>query len=691
MYHEFNLDRESLIKLFAQSIIESIDGAEFHWETFFKKWYRENGQPYFFLFKKNLGVTNSQYSELFALLGIHSYNFLDPTQTKLLFYSTEHIRSTFSEAISSLLENYTPGDRIKIETFASRYIEVFGATIAVDMFYGSCAVFLPGNINTNLEKVVFDSGYIHSAGRSIYIRNIKKAKKNALSENIKVYLENQQDIVDKVPFVVYSHEDFSAYDKEFAEQIDRGIEQCKIYVEKMSMGLDRLATIISELGETFSDRLFVPKPGDYRTEHQFKKGKTLWLISDKAISSGNLRNPGSSRYYICYEQTLKNDSPFFFFDENKPAWKSHTTLPHSLTSALLNTARPFLRNGLICDPFGGTGTTWFEVKRLKLEMKVKCSDLSPAIDTLVKDNLEFFCMSALSLEQLVNNIKACIPITHISNQVEMGFNQDINHLDHYGKVLEMIDGLKKAQPHEDQEFTLNAAFIQELNTLPFLTRILFFIGLRAELRFQGGIKRKALTFENAFKKSKDTLIEQIEIFIQLKKEIESQITTDTDLNSSYLKTLATYSYKLTPSFIFSPVTDTEKSMSLEITSDKDARDLDVDSCDLIICDPPYGFNTTEDETGLPNLYSEFLDKAIAALRAHGQLILCLPSESFTGRELPFCTRSNLVSRQILIKAHKQGRIVYSPAKSLPLNSFGPPYYWEAERALRRNILHFTFF
>jgi tRNA G10 N-methylase Trm11 len=132
------------------------------------------------------------------------------------------------------------------------------------------------------------------------------------------------------------------------------------------------------------------------------------------------------------------------------------------------------------------------------------------------------------------------------------------------------------------------------------------------------------------------------------------------------------------------------SINYEVFSSKDARDLEKNKYDLIICDPPYGFNTSENEDGLSKLYSEFIDSAIYSLRPKGQLILCLPAESYTGRDLHYCTRSDIVSRQIILKAHQQNRIVYRPAQSIPMISLLPPYYWESERALRRTILHFCF-
>lgn len=679
------------IQVLVDCIKESIQDANFLWEKFFHLWFRKNGTPLFFLFKKNLSVTNAQFTELFSLITLHSSNRLKTNDTtKLLFYSTDHIKNSFSEAIASLLEKYKDNDDRLIRSFAERYIDIFEVTIAVDMLFGSCAVFLPSGVSIDIDSVVFESGYIHSAGKSVFIRNIKKAKKSDFFNNIKSYIDGNESDHEPIPFVVYSHEDFSGFDKDHSDSMDRGIEQCKIFVEKMSMGSERLTTIISEVAETFKNNLFIPKPGDYREKHKFRKGKTIWLISDRSISTGQLRNAGTTRYYICYEQLLKSDSPFFFFDENKPAWKSHTTMPHSLTAALINIARPLPENGLIIDPFGGTGTTWLEVKRMSINSKIICSDLSPATSMLISDNLQFFSTPSNGIRALINHVKSCTPGNTIDNQTQLTFNE-IDLADQYRLIHQMIEDLKAAQPSEDQEFDLSNDFVGRLKSLPFLTRILFYIALRAELRYQGGFKRKSLTFEAAFKKSQEKLLEQMNHFLKLREEVESDELYNTSIRNKipYIKSSGTYSNKLTPKFIFENWDNKTKPDESEVLS-RDARNLEENSCDLIICDPPYGFNTTEDEKGLADLYSEFVAKAITALRPKGQLIICLPSESFTGRELPYCTRSDLVSRQILVQAHTQGRTVYSSAKSMPLSVLMPPYYWESERALRRTILHFKF-
>lgn len=109
--------RSELVQLLVDCIVMSLDNSEFKWDIFFKKWFRENGTPYFFLFKKNLSVTNTQYVELFSLITRHStYDFASPKECKLLFYSNDHIKTTFTEVVSSLLEDYDNSDTSKITT-----------------------------------------------------------------------------------------------------------------------------------------------------------------------------------------------------------------------------------------------------------------------------------------------------------------------------------------------------------------------------------------------------------------------------------------------------------------------------------------------------------------------------------------------------------------------------------------------
>ena len=681
-------NRKKHSKALFNSILSSLEKNEFRWDKFFQNWFRIYGSPYFFLFKRNLSVTNTQFAELFALISTNSsYDYKRDDKPNLLYHTTGHIKSTFVETINSLLETYNDGDYQLIEKFSKRYLDIYSNTVAVDMFYGSCSIFLPPGIKMDLENIVHKSGYIHSAGTPIFIRNILKSRKpdfiDALKDHVK---EKKYDY--KIPLVAYCHEDFSTDDRNSKELLDKGVDQNKIYVEKMSMGRHRLTTVLNELGNRpgLQEKIQLAKPGSFKKNQNFNTDSTIWLIADRAISSNSIKNRGQARYYVCFEQTLKCENPFFIFDENKPAWKSHTTLPHSLTAALLNIAKNSNSHKL-CDPFGGTGTTWLELKRTSPHSSIISSDLSPITQQLHQDNLQFFLLSETEIKSILGSLRDAnykkIILEKNPHQVKLELKDNIHPLK---LAVDLVNQLISSQPNEEHEYEFSVQFVEDLSKATFEERIYFYLVLKAELRNKGEIVRKRIELSNAFKKECDAFINQLELFLKDFKTDVKIIKERSEFNIVKGK----YSIAIVPNFIFYKFEDKKHWAIDEVIKSKNALNLKEDSVDIILCDPPYGFNTIEEDNGLADLYSNFIYAAIKALKINGQLIMCLPAESFTGRDLPYCTNRNVVSRQILNTAHKLGREVFRPAISLPTSELFPPYYWEADKVLSRTILHFHF-
>jgi hypothetical protein len=123
--------------------------------------------------------------------------------------------------------------------------------------------------------------------------------------------------------------------------------------------------------------------------------------------------------------------------------------------------------------------------------------------------------------------------------------------------------------------------------------------------------------------------------------------------------------------------------------ERSAETLPADRYDIVIGDPPYGFNTVEETESLAKLYREFIGAALSSLRDGGDLILCLPERSHSGRYSPAFTHRELVVHELYLRANEAKRELIFPRDGVrggeALHS--SDYYWESPKALRRSVIH----
>lgn len=657
---------------------------------FFRLWFDEAGEAYFFLFKKNLRVTNIQFVELINLIRTYTYEISTKKRKRqLLFLSSR----SFKTALQSLVEEDREVSEVSQERLtlvSSLYHELLDRMVVFDIFHGSAVVFLPPSLELNIERIAYLSGYVHSCGRSVFIRAIDKLTKASMVEAIDRLLRRHPS---KQPifFAPYAHEDFTTFDRSSATNLRDGLDEVKLYVEKFYVEGDRLPEVLTELRDKFKDKLYVPPPGDYHNSHiELRKRqsidgqRTIWLIVDFPVDDRGKRLEG--RYLICYDQLHFNSCPFQIFDENKPAWVAHTTIPHSLARAMLNATLPWPdRTVKISDPFVGTGTTWFECLKFK-EVIVFCSDLDPVAKLLVQDNLDFFSRSSDSLADLAEDIE------RFAEGLRQGFERTLfpessSQLDEASHewATNLLAQLFGERNDTDSGALFGPAVMRALETATFSRRLILYLGLRAQLRYSGAFSRQSIDRETALIREATTLARQTQQLSRLRKRMEEgnpDFGTAVVFDANYSKGSA-----LNPSILKARLAEGAVDQEISIS---DCRELEKDSIDIIIADPPYGFNTSDPSESLGELYKGMIGAFIHALRDDGQLLICLPEISFTGRRLPTCTREGVVIHQILVAAEKAGKEAVQPALALPRHGtlLRPPYYWESEKALRRKILHF---
>ena len=224
-----------------------------------------------------------------------------------------------------------------------------------------------------------------------------------------------------------------------------------------------------------------------------------------------------------------------------------------------------------------------------------------------------------------------------------------------------------------------------------LNRLLFYALLRAARRYSAALKHDVMKIEEALTFQVNELRQQFKRLASVKKRIHANSAADG------ARTIFTGKYSLATSLNLKYLRGiwNEKGFSSRLKIG-DLREAQMDDkVDVVITDPPYGFNALDNETdrtNLANLYCRAVEFMIDALAPEGQLIFALPDWSHTGKHLPVFTQKDFVVQQVLLTAHKLKKEVFTTAIQIPRShvQHEPPYYWESERALRRAVLHFRF-
>ena len=653
-------------------------------QKFFTRWFRDAGNAYFFLFKKNLRVTNIQLAELFSL--VCTFNQC-PDAGRPIRDLQFHGIAEFGRAIEGLVHSFQrdPADpRRRYAEVARCYSSILRRAVAVDVFHGSCAVFVPPHISIDLKAICACSGYVHSCGRNVFVRRVAEAGKDEFMEALAEHLGRHPFGERKGFFSVYAHEDFTSFDREVAGDLRHGLDDVKIYVEKFFMGPDSLVSVLKEVKDRFRTQLVIPEPGDYTKKHkEFRKthdidqSRTVWLIVDSAVEEGGVPGPRKT-FYICYDQEFYNNNPFHLFDENKPAWVAHTTIPHTLAGAMINITRPHWPpegQVVLADPFVGTGTTWLEALKDD-RLRVESGDIAPVAPLLAADNAYFFSASP---RELKGHLELLGEILH--QDFDPGASSVAAR--GYGYAAELAKRMRT--PGADIPTFFSPEVVTEVASKSPVERLLIYVALRTELRHIAAFDREAETWLTAFRHETRALSAQMRRLREL-REMEPKPAGQSGplltLEGDYSTHCSVNSAKIAPWSTLA--------QAASVIHVRDARDLRENSCDVIICDPPYGFNVEHNAAALAGLYTDVIRTMIRALRDDGQLVLCVPEHSYTGRPLVYFTDKEVIVQQVLTLAEECGREVITPARSMPPPAalMRAPYYWESDRALRRSILHF---
>jgi tRNA G10 N-methylase Trm11 len=701
-------------------------------KTFFNSWFREQGKAYTFVYKQNLRVTNIQQVELLVLLKrfcsvenkdalffISSREFADRIEKIINFIEKRKIDTAKKKGKLSRNLEY------KLLRICKTYEDLFNHLIVVDPFFCSSAVFLPHGIDIDLKSICYFSGYIHSCGENIYTRSMIKATKEEFFSNLLLFKKGKRkEKIENMRLMLYTHEDFTPFDRSIGNHTDflkNGLDGIKFYIEKYYMQKNTLYSIFESLkkDKKLGNFYDVMPSGNYNKTKDHFTETSVWLIVDYSVGD-SLQFPGDDKYYICYHQIYKNENPFHLYDENKPGWIDHVTIPHTLSGAMINIAVSLCgnkKNLKAIDPFVGAGTTYLEALKHD-DLAYSGSDINGLSRISTKDNLCFFCISYYDLKglllfiaQIINNSDSKITIPKfdalkngrkgVSNSIITTLDKNLN------LIYEFVQSstFKNIKEKDFRSWVANFADSilkqsdQEKIAIPrykllFTTRILIYTMIKAYKRNIYAILRTRENWKETFYSELLELFSRAMAFMKHKgrNSDNSQNSKETSIvyNAPYSKAIS-----INPSYIFQKFKKlTTKTLEPECDVLQKLKALisKGEKYDIILTDPPYGFNTNEEKTTFSKLYSRILPLFIKVLCDNGIIMLCLPAQSHSGKAVDYFVQKEIVLQQLYIAAIQNNMILREKIEinRVTHNVYTTSLYWDSEKALKRDIVCFQF-
>lgn len=173
----------------SHAVSQSVDGDEINIHTFAEKffqcWFREEGTCHFFLFKKNLRVTNIQFGELFSLLKVNLSLSGYERVPHLRFLSVRE----FSDSLRRISETFELRNPERRSAVANMYAKEFAQTLVIDPLFCSCLVYVPPLLRVNLENICAGAGYVHPCGRTILSKLVYKTTTKDLVDSLIAFRE----------------------------------------------------------------------------------------------------------------------------------------------------------------------------------------------------------------------------------------------------------------------------------------------------------------------------------------------------------------------------------------------------------------------------------------------------------------------------------------------------------------------
>jgi 16S rRNA G966 N2-methylase RsmD len=616
----------------------------------------DTGRAYFFVFTASLDTTNAALAELISVVrrrlqraegiarGPFAYWDLD-AYTSAVAVAVEHVGATLDR------RSPAPPTGDLAQQLMQNYQTLFLDSVVIQPLKCSCSVLVPADSLFDLAVATRDASYVYCSGQSIFTRSVKRARDRYVDEQLQLYLGSFTK-GEPLHFVPFCHEDFSKSDRDAVKFCNGALDDIKIDLEKAFFGS---TPVVEWLARQPNNQLTVIDSDHYERRranvHITSQGTSLppaagsvWLITDSAPVA---ESHSATKYYVCYHQLFRKRDPFALFDENKPGWIEHVTLPHSLTGALLSIAAGQLAKPIrVLDPFAGTCTTLFECgKRPELIKSCLGVEKFKGAQRVFDHNVEYFTREATRSE-----------------------------------VSRMLEELEKEEVTWKtlSEYGDDDAFEKALAEKTMSNSVRIYLARRVAKRARRAIDREPNQERH------DQIAQRrwsSEIYI-LRRQAELAGPCYGDVARGQ----PAYSPEVTARLDEVALSESKLEEGLAENVLKRLKE-EGKRFDLILTDPPYSINHGVE---LDALVAEVFGLCLDLLVEGGLLIVVLPFATFNGQPFSPIVAPHMVRQLLLLEGEKRKRTVYSHFELLQGTStlLKDGIYWRSRKLLERRAMVF---
>ncbi|WP_131725709.1 hypothetical protein ACTTAL_05585 [Rhodobacter capsulatus] len=367
---------------------------------------------YVFLLHKNISITNISLPEISALLRLNLVSGCGerlPNNCIQIFSSSQ-----YEDYISKFLPLtvFSFNSEADLEKFRNDLVErttlllsdFLLNTIAVTHFATSIVVHIPRSLRFDLMSVVAESGYIHSAGYQVYVAKCEKSHNAILTQN----LENIYKIgkfTRPLLFAPYCEEFFPDESDTTAYSIKDGLDDIKLSARKHYIGSENILDLMNSLPV---DKFKVPRSQEFLDEISGQDPScAIFLYLDRGLEYSKTQRTlrkSDDQYTFCLLQFVKSANKLSIIKERKPGWTGPVTIPHTLSSSIVNISRRLLEltgcsAPIVVDPFCGSSTFLIDYALRDKNVRLIGVDRHPLFHQVNRDNFDF-----LSNPQQASNV-----------------------------------------------------------------------------------------------------------------------------------------------------------------------------------------------------------------------------------------------------------------------------------------------